>query len=218
MRRFAPALLLLVAGPLVAQQNVTARLDGRVPAAVAAAVRALADTAAARGLPADPLVDKAIEGSAKAVPAERIVAAVRLVLAQLDAAAGAIRLGRVAIPDAETIEAGAFALAAGLTGPQVTALVQLSTAPYTPAATLRVAGTLAALGVPGTQTVELISETIRNGHAIADLAGLPGRVQAQMGRGQTPAQAAAGLARAAAARAAAPGQSRPRGPENSRRP
>jgi hypothetical protein len=209
----------ICASQLAAQQDATARLAGRVPPAVAVAVRALADSAAARGLPADPLVDKAIEGGAKGVAPERVVAAVRLVFAQLDVAAAAIRVGRVAIPDGETIEAGAFAVAAGMTGPQITEVVKLSTAPYTPAATLRVAGTLTALGVPATQTVDLVRETIRSGRASTDLSALPERVQTQMAHGQTPAQAAAGLARAAAARGAAPGQAKPdRAPKNPRHP
>ena len=218
MTRLAPVLLLLLAGSLAAQESTTARLNRRVPPGVAAAVRALADSAAARGLPTDPLVDKAIEGSAKGVDPERVVAAVRLVFTQLDAAAAGIRVGGVVIPDRETIEAGAFALAAGMTGQQISELVKLSITPYTPAATLRVAGTLTALGVPASQTVALVRETIRNGRASADLLVLPGRVQAQMARGESPAQAAAGLTRAAAARAGAPGQARPKGPENSRRP
>ncbi len=205
--------------PLAAQQDVTARLAGRVPPAVAAAVRVLADSASARGLPVDPLVDKAIEGGAKSVPPERVVMAVRLVLAQLDAAAAGIRVGGVVIPDGETIEAAAFTLAAGMTEPQVSELVKLSTTPYSPAATLRVAGTLTALGVPAVQTVALLRETIRSGHTTADLGGLPGEVRVQMARGRTPAQAAAGLARAAAARAAAPGQAKPdKHPDNPRRP
>ena len=204
---------------LTAQQDVTARLVGRVPPAVAVAVRALADSAAARGLPADPLVDKAIEGGAKGVSPERVVAAVRLVLAELDAAAAAIRIGRVAIPDGETIEAGAFAIATGMTGPQISQLVQLSATPYRPAATLRVAGTLTALGVPAQQTVDLVRQTIRNGRAGADLLALPGRVQSQVARGASPAQAAAGLARATAARGAPPGGPKGnKGQGNPRRP
>ena len=204
---------------LTAQQDVTARLVGRVPPAVAVAVRALADSAAARGLPADPLVDKAIEGGAKGVSPERVVAAVRLVLGELDAAAAAIRIGRVAIPDGETIEAGAFAIATGMTGPQISQLVQLSATPYRPAATLRVAGTLTALGVPAQQTVDLVRQTIRNGRAGADLLALPGRVQSQVARGASPAQAAAGLARATAARGAPPGGPKGnKGQGNPRRP
>src|SRR5207245_4997133 len=133
---------------------------------------------------------------------ERVGAAGRLGLAQLDAAAAGIRVGGVVIPDGETIEAAAFTLAAGMTEPQISELVKLSATPYTPAATLRVAGTLTALGVPAAQTVALLRETIRSGHATADLGGLPSQVRMQMARGQTPAQAAARLARGAATRPA----------------
>jgi hypothetical protein len=192
------ALLLLLAAPIAAQQDVTARLGGRVPPAVLAAAQALADTAAARGLPVDPLIDKAIEGAAKGVAAERVVAALRMVFDQLDGAAAAIRDGGASAADDGTVEAGAFALSAGLSGAQISALVRASTPPSSPATTLRVAGTLAAMGVPADQTTELVRVTLRNGAPGADLLSLPGRVQAQMARGQTPAQAAAGLSRAAA--------------------
>ena len=209
------------AGPLAAQGDVTARLVGRVPPAVAAAVRVLADSAAARGLPADPLVDKAIEGGAKGVAPERVIAAVRLVFGELDAAAAAIRAGRVAIPDGETIEAGAFALAAGMAGPQVTELVRLSTDPYPPAATLRVAGTLTALGVPAPQTVELVRETIQSGRSASDLLALPAKLQSRVARGASPAQAAAWLARPDDVRGPPPGQGNPdkgHPPRNPHRP
>jgi hypothetical protein len=206
------------AGPLAAQGDVTARLAGRVPPAVAAAVRVLADSAAARGLPADPLVDKAIEGGAKGVAPERVVAAVRLVFGELDAAAAAIRAGRVVIPDGETIQAGAFALAAGMAGPQVTELVRLSSGPYAPAATLRVAGTLTALGVPAPQTVELVRETIQSGRSASDLLALPAKLQSRVARGASPAHAAEGLTRPDAARGGAPGQGKPDKGHPSRNP
>ena len=198
MTRFGATLLLAAAAPLAAQQDLTARLGARVPPAVVAAAQALADTAQARGLPIDPLIDKAIEGAAKGVAPERVVVALRMVFDQLGGAAAAIRDGGDAAPDAGTIEAGAFALSAGLSGAQISALVRASTSPNTPATTLRVAGTLSAMGVPADQTTNLIRATIRNGAATADVLSLPGRVQAQMARGQTPAQAASGLSRAAA--------------------
>lgn len=219
MRRAGAALLLLaLAAPLAAQQDITARLGGRVPAAVVAAARALADTAAARGLPVDPLIDKAIEGAAKGVAPERVVTALRMVFDQLGGAAAAIHAAGDATPDDGTIEAGAFAMSAGLSGEQISSLVRASTPPYTPAATLRVAGTLAALGVPTDETTDLIRITIRNGGATANLLSLPSQVQVQMARGQTPAQAAAGLSRAAAhsAQPAVPGQGQH--PGASRRP
>src|SRR5439155_27066069 len=75
------AALGVTAGQATAQQPVARQLAGRVPATVVAAVSALADSAATRGLPGEPLVEKAIEGGAKAATPGRIVAAVQAVLA-----------------------------------------------------------------------------------------------------------------------------------------
>jgi len=210
--RLVVALLAIAATPLEAQQDVAARLAGRVSPEVAALVRQLATDAAARGLPVDPLIQKAIEGGAKGVSPDRVVIAVRGVAAQLDAAAGDLREAGLTPLDTEAIAAGAFALNAGLAGRDVVTLARASRAAYGAAVTLRVAGTLTALGVPAAETVALVSETIRAGRKPGDLLALPGRVQAEVARGATPAQAAAGLARAAAAHANAPGQNRPKHP------
>ncbi|MGH7530847.1 MAG: hypothetical protein ACREMN_10740, partial [Gemmatimonadales bacterium] len=74
------------AGTVHAQDpaQVEALLAGRVSPEIAQLVRALAADAVARGLPVDPVVQKAIEGSAKAVPADRVATALRAVAAQLD--------------------------------------------------------------------------------------------------------------------------------------
>ncbi len=210
--RLVVALLAIAATPLEAQQDVAARLAGRVSPEVAAQVQQLATDAAARGLPVDPLIQKAIEGSAKGVSPDRVVVAVRGVAAQLDAAAGALREGGLTPLDTEVIAAGAFALNAGLGGRDIATLARASRSAYGAAVTLRVAGTLTALGVPAAETVALVSETIRAGRKPGELLALPGRVQAEVARGATPAQAAAGLARAAAAHAHAPGQNRPKPP------
>jgi len=79
-------------GGLVAQ-DVTARLEGRVPATVARAVQGLAQDARARGLPVEPLIQKAIEGGAKGVAPDRVIAAVQLLVARLDEARGAAAEG-----------------------------------------------------------------------------------------------------------------------------
>ena len=207
------ALLVLTSASLDAQ-DVAARLAGRVPPEVAALVQQLATDAAARGLPVDPLVQKAIEGSAKRVTADRVATALRALAAQLDAAAVALQQAGPAQPDTDAIAAGAFALNAGLSARHVTALALVSRPPYSVAATLRVASTLAAMGVPAAQTVELVTQVIEAGGSATDVLGLPAEVMAGVsrGRGVTPAQAAAGLARAAAARANAPGQQRPKHP------
>src|SRR5207247_48609 len=63
---------------LAAQQpDVAARLNGRVPAEVVPAVAGVAASAASRGLPVEPLIQKAIEGGAKGRPAQQVIAAGR---------------------------------------------------------------------------------------------------------------------------------------------
>ena len=214
--------LLLPLAPLgvTAQQPVAGRLSGHVDASVIAAVSALADSAAARGLPIDPLFEKAIEGGAKAAPSERIVAAVQAVFARLGRAQQALQTVTTQPTTPDVIAAGAFALSAGLQDAHVQDVARACGTRYSVDEALRVAGTLTALGVPPEETVALVRQTLRSGAKERDVLALPGRLQAELARGATPAQAAAGLARAAAARANAPAQSGgpPRVPPTSRRP
>lgn len=183
-RYLAPALIALVVAPAAAQTPVRARLEGRVPPAIVAGVDSIVAAAAARDLPTEPLVQKALEGGAKGVAAERILAAVQLVHARLSAAAVAIDRAGVG-RSATAIEAGAFALTAGLSDVDVSALVR--GAADEPTQALRVAATLSALGVPAAETVALVTSTAAAG---GDVTGLPQTVQAAMARGATPAQAA----------------------------
>ena len=177
-------------------QDVQARLRGRVSPEVQRAVRSIAADASARHLPVDPLVQKAIEGAAKGVPAERVIAAVRALAGRLAESMDAVRAAGVAAPSGDVVEGGADALNAGISRSQVSDLVRVSQPPYDPALALRVAATLAALGVPATQALQLVEGMISAGGSPSDLLGLPGQVQAGVARGSTPAQAAAGLARA----------------------
>jgi len=200
-------------------QDVQARLDGRVSPEVRRAVRSIAADAAAHGLPVDPLVQKAIEGAAKGVPGDRVIAAVRALAGRLGQAMAAVRDAGVAAPAGDVVEGGADALNAGFSGRQVSDLVRVSQPPQDPALTLRVAATLAALGVPTTQAFHLVEGMISAGRSPSDLLGLPGQVQTGVARGATPAQAAAGLARAAGGAPPGrlpdwvpPGQRKPRNP------
>jgi hypothetical protein len=97
--------LLLVAAPLSAQE---ARLDGRVDAATRTRLAAVIDSARDAGLPAGPLVNKALEGASKGATGDRIVRAVRRLAADLTRA-------RTALGPASTAElvAGAAATHAG---------------------------------------------------------------------------------------------------------
>ncbi len=185
-----------LAGGLGAQ-DVQVRLDRRVSPEVQRAVRGIAADAAAHGLPVDPLVQKAIEGGAKGVPGDRVIAAVRALAGRLAEAKEAVSEAGVAAPSGDVVEGGADALNAGISKGQVGELVRVSQPPQDPALTLRVAATLAALGVPATQALQLVQGMISAGRSPSDLLSLPGQVQAGVARGATPAQAAAGLARAA---------------------
>src|ERR1041384_5624302 len=49
------------------------RLEGRVPGAALPAIDSIIATAVAESLPTEPLIQKALEGSAKGIPADRLV-------------------------------------------------------------------------------------------------------------------------------------------------
>jgi hypothetical protein len=107
MRPLALVVLLTTSGGLTTAAQ-DPRLD-RLDSATHAAVVALIDSARAAGLPAEPLVDRALEGATKRAPGELIVAAVRRLARQLG------RARQVLGPGASTpeLEAGAAALRAG---------------------------------------------------------------------------------------------------------
>ena len=183
-----------------ADSAIAQRLTGRVPPQIASLVGELGTAAATRGLPVDPLIQKAIEGSAKGVPSERVAAALRLVATHLDSAAAALRDGGLPA-DTLAIAAGEFAITAGLSRNDITALARTGANAAALTVGLRVAGTLAALGVPPAEDIGLVSVELRAGEPASTLLLLPAEVQAEMAKGATAAQAAAGLARAAAAQA-----------------
>ncbi|MGH7426860.1 MAG: hypothetical protein ACREJ4_00585, partial [Candidatus Methylomirabilaceae bacterium] len=182
------ALTLMLAPGLAAQRPVDAQLAGRVPPSLAASVTALLDSAAVRGFPGTLLVDKTLEGVAKGAPAELILAAVRTEFGHLDQAARL--LAETGTANADAVEAGAFALRAGLSGGDVAAIARTADRTYPAATALQVAGTLRALGVPRAETVGLVRATIRSVRPVSELVSLPGQVQAATAGGVPPAAAA----------------------------
>src|SRR3989442_9287091 len=108
-------LAVVAAAPLAGQQRFTGR--------IAAVVESLGVAAAARGLPVDPVIEKAIEGSAKGIPAERVTAALRVIVDQLDTAAASLRDGGIS-GDTIAIAAGEFAITAGFRGRDITELAR----------------------------------------------------------------------------------------------
>jgi len=127
MRGKLSVVLVLVAGPLTAQSGST-RLAGRVPASVLPAIDSIIGTALAESLPTEPLVQKALEGSAKNIPPDRLVSGVRRGLLQLRQAR--IIVSR-AVPQGQPVPEGhvaavAAALARGLPGPIVERLLAMA--------------------------------------------------------------------------------------------
>ncbi|HXG96721.1 MAG TPA: hypothetical protein VNJ06_06370 [Gemmatimonadales bacterium] len=125
--RLALALALgLAAAPLTAQ-NGNPRLAGRVPAAALPAIDSIIATAVAESLPTEPLVQKALEGSAKNVPAARLVNGVRRGLLQLRAARVIVaRAVPGQSPPEGHVAAVSAALARGLPAPIVERLLTVA--------------------------------------------------------------------------------------------
>lgn len=108
--RLFPLLLILVALPrLLAGQD--SRLAGRLDPTTLGAVSVIIDSATADGLPAEPLVQKALEGASKRAPGEAIVRAVRSLALNLRTVRAALGTGS----NDQELLAGAAALRAGAT-------------------------------------------------------------------------------------------------------
>jgi hypothetical protein len=94
------------------------RLAARFPSAVAQRIGALVDSVALEGLPTEPVVLRALEGAAKAVPPDRI-------LLVLDRLRGSLRVARAVLgsgADATELTTAATALQAGIPEEQLVEL------------------------------------------------------------------------------------------------
>jgi hypothetical protein len=78
--------LVLAFGGRAANADVDPRLAARLDAPTASAVDEIVRTAAAHGLPTEPLVTRALEGASRRVPGPRIVTAVRNLASALETA------------------------------------------------------------------------------------------------------------------------------------
>jgi len=193
MRCKLAVVLVLIAGPLTAQSGST-RLAGRVPAAVLPVIDSIIGTALAESLPTEPLVQKALEGSAKNIPPDRLVSGVRRGLLQL-------RQARIivsqAVPQGQPVPEGhvaavAAALARGLPGPIVQRL--LAMAPNEPPGpVLHAAADLVAHRFNPDSAVELLLEAHNKGLRGVRLLDVAVAADHELQRpgGRTPAEAMA---------------------------
>jgi len=184
----------LAAAPLAAQSgNGASRLAGRVPAAALPAIDSIIATAVAESLPTEPLVQKALEGGAKHVPADRLVSGVRRGLLQLRAARLIVaRAVPGQTPPEGHVAAVSAALARGLPAPIVERL--LGVAPNeSPGPALHAAADLIAHRFDPDSAADLLVDAhnkgLRDGRLL-DVA-VAADHELQRGGGRTPSEALA---------------------------
>ncbi len=177
-------LLMLVLGSraLAAQDS---RLAARLDPPTAAEVGALIANARAGGLPAEPLVDRALEGASKGATGSRIVVAVRALLRDLQAASLALGPGSV---EPELV-AGAGAIRAGTEGATLTRLRTVR--PQNPLIVpLGVLADLVAWGVPADTAARAVLALASAGASDNDYLSLRRNVERDISAGLPPAIAA----------------------------
>ena len=204
MRRWIVGLtLILVAGPGWAGGQETARERARValPAPVFQEIEALAAEAGRQGIPEEALYNKALEGIAKRVPADRLVPAVGTYAVRLREAQGAF--GALANPP--LIVAGADAIQRGVEAETLRRLGeerregqpagQPEEAGPTPVAVLVLADLVEA-GVPADRALDVLHEAMRMRTREQQMLGISGQVRRLMRQGQSPQDAAEQVRRA----------------------
>ncbi len=178
-----------LAAALLASQGRPA-LEQRLDAQTVAALRPVLDSARSDSVPVQALEDKALEGVAKHVPPERIVAAVRQLAVELRDARTLLRSAApgVAVSDGETV-AAADARRRGVPATEVSAL--RSHAP--PASGLVVAytvlGDLVQRGVPADQGRLVIEQLLTAGVSAEQIAEIPARMDVGLRVGAPPLDA-----------------------------
>jgi hypothetical protein len=161
--------LAVIASPLAAQQHAgMARLAERLDPATAALVTRAIDSAAQAGLPAAPLVNKALEGASKGAAPDRILVAVRTLAVDLRTARAALGAGA---SEAELV-AGVGALRAGAEG-DVLARVKRARGQSSALLPLAVLTDLVAQGIPVDRAATVILALAERRAADAQYRTLP---------------------------------------------
>jgi hypothetical protein len=192
-RAYALVLVLAALPALVGAQE--ARLVGRLPDAARASVDSILESARGRGLPVEPLVDRALEGAAMGAAPGIIVGAIRRLHDELILVRGAFG-GSATTAE---LSAGVSALRAGATSDDLARLRRLR-----PGRTLTVAAAvladLAAAGVPADTAVGAVLVLARDADD-ADYIAFRRNVQRDIEQGASPAAALAIRMRGALAEA-----------------
>lgn len=186
---FAACALVAVPAPAVAQE--AARLErakSRLTPAAARELEQIVAAARARGLPTEPLVNKALEGLAKGVAPNRIMGAVRSLLDQLTQAQTILSAGSRPAPG--DIEVVANALRRGVSADAARKLVAGARPGEPVAQAIHTLADLVERGVPVNAAMDLLSAWRSRGGRPEDLDRLPVAVERLVREGVSPGAAA----------------------------
>ncbi len=180
------ALILLVVLPNFAQAQDARfeRIREAFPAQAVSQIEVVLADAQAAGVPTEPLVAKVLEGAAKGVPAERVVAALSAYAERLGEAHALVGEDR----DPGAVVAGADALRRGVPAEAVRSLAGHGAGEL--AVPLVVLGDLMEAGVPVDYAYEVVQRARDQQHDPDEMLAIPGAVRRMMREGQTPAEAA----------------------------
>jgi hypothetical protein len=166
---------------LTAQEVRTTRLEGRLDSQTRDAVLRTLDSARTRGLPTEPLVDKALEGATKKAAGPRIQAAVSMLFLRLETAREALAPN----PTSRDIAAGADALAYGATREALKAMRAIRPNESV-AVPLGVLTQLVASGIPLPRATRVVSDLLRRGARDEQLIALNEDVRSYVAAGASP--------------------------------
>ena len=178
-----------LAGQQRAATDFRAELIARgVSAEFAGSAAVIADSAAAKGLPARPILDKAVEGWGKQVAAARIIVTLRELSARLERTRGELSASGEQDVDGETLAAAAQARFRGIHADNVSRIVAVQAPRASVIAGLQVAGALAGQGLDQGTSARLVVESLRRGRTVAQMLDLPAAARALAAAGASTTQ------------------------------
>jgi hypothetical protein len=184
-RALSFGLAVTLAGTSISAQGIDPRLSSRLDAKTRTAVVAIIDSARNRGLPPEPLIDKALEGAAKKAASQNIISAVQGYVRQLDQARAA--LGESSTP--AELMGGAQALRAGIPVSQLQRLRRVRQNVVI-AAALTVVSDMVAREVPIDTAVTVVAGLISVAATDEQLLGVRAEIETDILGGLQPAIAA----------------------------
>jgi hypothetical protein len=181
--------LTAVADRAAAQDDPLDRVRQAYPRA-SGEIEAIINDAEVAGVPADALAAKALEGAAKGVPAERVVAALNQYSVRLRESVQLLGRER----GASSIVSGADALRRRVPAEQLRTMAREHQGDLT--VPLMVMGDLVEAGVPAGNAYRVVSRAMNQQHGHEEMLAIPGAVRQMMRAGAGPGPAAEAVGQA----------------------